>query len=348
MPKGIFACSKNAFRIKVFLERVRENQFLQKMVFPGKNAPEGVVFAKNTPSGITSMNKTITIFSPAKVNLFLGVTGLRGDGFHDIVSVVAPLRFGDVLHVTRDPSLRNDVLECDCEGVPRDGNNLVMKAAKAWREVLGMEEVFFDIFLEKRIPMGAGLGGGSSNAVAFLKAANALTGNALSDDSLLKMSAQLGSDCPFFVKPCLSILRGRGERIETVGEPMSGALVGRRVMVFQPGFPVETAWAYATMRENALYTSPEIAEGLLQRCLSHLGDEVPFFWNQFESIVFEKYLVLPVLVQEFKERFQVEIHMTGSGSACFGLLSPRHSFPEIEAWVKNYLGKDTFIVETFL
>src|SRR5438552_482615 len=128
----------------------------------------------------------VSLFSPAKINLFLAVTGRRADGFHDLVSVVAPLDFGDELVAELGGSRREAgggkqfTLECDHPEVPVDGANLVLKAAEAFVAATGWSgSVHFR--LTKRIPPGAGLGGGSSNAVAALRALNRLAGGLLDE-----------------------------------------------------------------------------------------------------------------------------------------------------------------------
>src|SRR5688500_3614227 len=136
----------------------------------------------------------VSLFSPAKINLFLTVTGRRPDGFHDLVSVAVPLDFGDDLKATGtgtnvDPDSQF-TLECAAPGVPLDGSNLVIKAAKAFATATGWKRsVHFQ--LTKRIPTGAGLGGGSSNAVAALRALNRLSGGLLDEVRLAAVAAAI-------------------------------------------------------------------------------------------------------------------------------------------------------------
>jgi 4-diphosphocytidyl-2-C-methyl-D-erythritol kinase len=177
--------------------------------------------------------RTATIFSPAKINLFLAVTGRRADGYHDLVSVVAPLDFGDLLIAEtgeRKPEAgRQFDLECNDPEVPVDGNNLILKAAKAFVVATGwMEPVAFR--LDKRIPVGAGLGGGSSNATATLLALNQLSGANLGRAELAGLAAGIGSDCPLFLEGGPVIMRGRGERIESLPDPGGRCWSSSRVL----------------------------------------------------------------------------------------------------------------------
>ena len=138
-------------------------------------------------------------FSPCKVNLMLAITGVREDGFHDLISLVTPTKFGDDLETELLPDgATSDTLSCDLEGVPCDESNLVIKAAKLFRQATGLEK-YFKFDLEKRTPAGAGLGGGSSNGAIALASMNELCGKPLSMRQLEKIAAELGSDCPLFL-----------------------------------------------------------------------------------------------------------------------------------------------------
>ena len=196
----------------------------RRPVHPGKR-PNRLVFNLTV-----SEQRIATIFSPAKINLFLAVTGLRTDGFHDLVSVAAPLHFGDQLIAVVDSGERNSPaqfsLECDVPDVPVDGSNLVLKAAAAFAAATGWgESVAFR--LEKRIPVGAGLGGGSSNATAALLALNQLSGADLDRATLGALAAAVGSDCPLFLGSGPVIMRGRGEQIEPLPQHMDCGIGGR-------------------------------------------------------------------------------------------------------------------------
>jgi 4-diphosphocytidyl-2-C-methyl-D-erythritol kinase len=138
---------------------------------------------------------TVTFESPAKVNLFLAITGRRADGFHTLVSVVAPLRWGDTLSV--EPA-EGFSLVCSDPAVPLDATNLILKAAHGFQKMTGLPHGA-KFVLEKRIPIGAGLGGGSSNAATALQVLNQLTGGSLSLKQLSELAAEVGSDCPLFI-----------------------------------------------------------------------------------------------------------------------------------------------------
>jgi 4-diphosphocytidyl-2-C-methyl-D-erythritol kinase len=283
----------------------------------------------------------VSVPSPAKLNLYLSVTGRRPDGFHDLVSLVAKLAWGDRLTVVDDgaPGFR---LECDAPGVPLDKSNLVVRAAEAFRAATGGPGGARFI-LEKRIPMGAGLGGGSSNAAAALEALNALTGRPLSREDLLRIAAGLGSDCPLFLIEGPAVLRGRGDRVEAPAAPaLSGRLRGRRVLVFKPGFGVPTPGAYAALARAGAYDGAADAEAGLAAWMTG-GDPLH---NSFEPVIFAKHLALPAALGHLRG-LGLSPMMTGSGSACFAFLGDRDAGPATrflrEAW-----GRSASVVETTL
>ncbi len=274
----------------------------------------------------------VTVFSPAKINLYLAVTGRRADGFHDLISVVAPVKFGDQLTATvverHDEELFT--LECDCPGIPRDASNLVLKAAHAfavatgWPDRSDRQSVHFS--LAKRIPMGAGLGGGSSNAAAALTALNTLSGNRLGTEELAGLAATVGSDCALFLHGKPVIMRGRGERIEELPEVARRSLTGKRVLLFKPGFGVSTPWAYGRMAAEAprQYLPESDAEKRLKEWLDNPGDFSRLLFNNMEGVAFEKFIALPVLLEQLRKTFGIQGRMSGSGSTCFVLLNNEH------------------------
>ena len=290
---------------------------------------------------------TVTEFSPAKINLFLAVTGRRADGFHDLLSLAAPLDFGDelVAEVRRREEAGGSQfsLKCDVPEVPVDGSNLVLKAAEAFAAATGWKGGV-DFKLTKRIPLGAGLGGGSSNAVATLRALNRISDAAMSEEKMTEIVATLGSDCALFLKNAPVIMRGRGDRIAAPPQAAAVRLQGRRVLLFKPGFAISTPWAYARMaaRGTDYVPAPE-AEGRLQAWMrsSAPAEELP--GNNMEGAAFEKFVALPVLVAKLRTEFGVNTHMSGSGSACFVLLRDDSVTAPIIARIRDCWGLPVFV-----
>lgn len=290
----------------------------------------------------------ISIFAPAKLNLFLAVTGRRPDGFHDLVSIAAPLDFGDTLHA--EPAAEFS-LDCNDREVPCDETNLVLKAARAFAAATAWRGGA-KFFLEKRIPMGAGLGGGSSDAVAALRALNQIAGpeQALGPEALAAIAAQLGSDCPLFLHEAPVVMRGRGERIAPLPAKAVGRLRGRRVLVFKPGFGIATPWAYGQLAAAApgSYLPPEQAEARVARWLGGTAPAEELLFNNMEPPAFAKFLALPALLERLRNEFGLAPRMSGSGSACFALLPENRDAAPVLGVVREAWGEAAFAIEARL
>ncbi len=288
------------------------------------------------------------VFSPAKINLFLAITGKRPDGYHDLVSLVAPLAFGDEMRVeTADAGF---TLECDDARVPLDASNLILRAAQAFGSASGLK-AGARFFLQKRIPMGAGLGGGSSNAVAALRALNALYDGCLNEGRLVEIAASLGSDCPLFLKNGPVVMRGRGEQVETLSEASASRLRGRRILVFKPDFGIATAGAYASLAKkgaSAYLPQAEADRKLAAWIADPASSAEDILYNTLEIPAFEKFVALPTLLDLLKGRFGLAPRMSGSGSACFALLPPDGASlaGTASSLIRDAWGPATFCVET--
>jgi 4-diphosphocytidyl-2-C-methyl-D-erythritol kinase len=286
------------------------------------------------------------IFAPAKLNLFLAVTGRRPDGFHDLVSVVVQLDFGDTLQVTPADTFS---LRCSDPELACDETNLVMKAARAFAAESGWRGGA-DFSLDKRIPTGAGLGGGSSDAAAALRALNQLVpkANRLSPERLSAVAARVGSDCPLFLQQAPVVLRGRGEQISPLPEEAQRRLSGRRVLVFKPAFGIATPWAYAQLAAAApaSYLTAAEAEARLQRWIGDPSQPAEdLLLNTMEPPAFIKFVALPVMLSELQARFGLRPRMSGSGSACFALLPEHLEVAPVVAMIRAGWGDSAFVTE---
>ena len=245
----------------------------------------------------------MTLEAPAKVNLSLRVLGRRPDGFHEIETVMAPLDLADRLEMS--PAEKSGMeFSCSDPSLPTDGSNLVCKAVEVFAAATG-REFGVRIHLEKKIPHGAGLGGGSSDAAAVLKGLNKLLATNLSVEELENIAAGIGSDVPFFIRGVPAVCRGRGERIEPVeGVPAA------EILLVKPPFGISTAWAY-----GAWASSPKSPETFSARFGSIS------MMNDLEAPVFSKHLQLPVLKRRLAEFEGVRAAMmSGSGSTVFAVL----------------------------
>ena len=287
--------------------------------------------------------------APAKLNLMLAVTGTRSDGFHELVSLVLPVpALSDGLTMALRPGASADSLACAAPGVPLDASNLVLRAAAAFRRrVPAFPCAHFD--LEKNVPHGAGLGGGSSDAAAaLLLMAEAAGTSAPAPETLREIAAEVGSDCPLFLAGAPVIMRGRGERTETLSAEETSALAERNFLIFKPAFGVATAEAYGAMKRAApkFYTPAADAETRLAEWRKNpRGNTLPLF-NDMEAPVFGKHVALPALFRVLRERFGLVAHMSGSGSACFAEISPETDVSSVAACVRECWGETAFVLST--
>lgn len=288
----------------------------------------------------------IEVFCPAKVNLFLAVTGRRNDGFHELVSVMTALDVGDRLTLgwRKEPGIH---LICNDPEIPEGDENLAVRAAKIYRERFPFSHGL-QILLDKKLPVGAGLGGGSSDAAGVLTGLNRLLGNRASLEELRAMAAAVGSDCSFFLDPVPSVVRGRGERVEPLSASAAERLRGTGLLLMKPSFPVATAWAYAALAQTPdEYLSVDRAEERLEKWLSTENAPVrDLLYNNLESAVFRKYIPLPVLKKRLENDFDLSVLMSGSGSTLFALLDETDlEIESVKKSVSDALGKEAWIVE---
>lgn len=248
----------------------------------------------------------MTIDAPAKVNLVLRVQGKRADGFHAVETLMSPVTLSDILEI-RLCGLSGLDFSCSDASLPLDGTNLVCRAVDSFRNRTGFSGGVC-VHLKKRIPHGAGLGGGSSDAAAVLLGLNRLAGAGLTLEELEEVAAGLGSDVPFFVRGVPAWCRGRGEIVE----PLKEKLPNLELLLVKPPFPVPTVWAYNAWAARSESAVPATSSGSL--CSIELK-------NDLEGPVFSKYLILPVLKHWLIEQAGVQAAMmSGSGSTMIAFL----------------------------
>lgn len=252
--------------------------------------------------------------APAKINLNLRILGRNTQtGFHDLESWMTPVTLADDLQVelASPPGIH---LLCSDPDLDAGGGNLAWRAADAFLAAAGFRSGV-RIELQKHIPMGAGLGGGSSDAASVLCALNLLAGEPLDLPRLEALGASLGSDVPFFVRGVAALARGRGELLEP--HPLPRPL---DLLLLKPPFAVETAWAYrawsAGTRAPSAWVAPQVIGGI---DLS----------NDLEAPVFAKHLLLPALKRWLlRHPLVAGAAMSGSGSCLFAVLrDPQHADP---------------------
>jgi len=275
---------------------------------------------------------TLTLVSPAKINLWLRVLGKRDDGFHEVTTRMCPLGLADEVQITT-ASGSTTRLTCSDSSIPTDGSNLALKALAAFEERTGIRRPW-NIHLKKRIPHGAGLGGGSSNAASVLDGINHLTGLTLSLDELKGIAAQIGSDVPFFLQQNVCDATGRGEHIDAVQDfPWQLPLV-----LIKPPFGIPTPWAYQRWAN-----SKELEGVLYAPQICPWGQMV----NDLERPVFEKWLPLATLKMWLLDQGETRAAlMSGSGSTVFAIASSPSAAVTLAEKARKLCGESTWVEVT--
>ena len=261
---------------------------------------------------------TLEKSSPCKVNLLLNILGKRADGYHELETVMHPVNLCDQLRFERAGS--SLVLTCSDTTLPVDATNLVHRAATAFLEAAGRHDGV-RIHLEKKIPMAAGLGGGSGNAATTLLGLNELFGRPLTLAALSQLAAKLGSDVPFFLQARPALAIGRGEQITSL-EPFR-AMRGLSFLLIHPGFGISTPWAYRELGKfpAALHGRHGRAEHLVSLLQADdITKASSEFYNSLEAPALDKYPVLALYQEFLREQGALATLMSGSGSTTFALV----------------------------
>lgn len=258
------------------------------------------------------------MLAPAKINLGLEVLRRRNDGFHDINTVFAAVGAFDTITM----ALRQDreiVLRVEGNRELETGeDNLCVQAARRLRQMAGEELPGLDIVLEKRIPMGAGLGGGSSDAAAVLRGGIQLWDLSADEDELKRLALGLGSDVPFFLSGAISQASSRGE----VLAPLDLDLSSLSVLLVNPGIHVPTPWAYKAVGRTGERPASDLA-AILRRGLLHPEMLRQEMVNDFEKGVFAEHPRLAEIKSALYQAGAIFALMSGSGSTMFGLFRSR-------------------------
>lgn len=267
--------------------------------------------------------------SPAKINIGLQIIQKRADGFHNLQSLMYPVGLCDFVEI-READPNSLPLTFSQTGIPvkeGSGKNLCEMA----HEIFTLERQLspVEIHLHKQIPIGAGLGGGSSNATQVLKGLNLLTSDVLSHDALHKMAASLGSDCPFFLYDDAMMMEGRGELLS----PSSIKLEGMWLVLLFPEIHISTPQAYAGV-------SPSQPDFHLEELLkSPIKEWKELIINDFELGIFKIYPELAILKEQLYEAGALYASLSGSGSSLYGIFPEKPKLPEDVFRFKIWEGK---------
>ncbi len=255
--------------------------------------------------------------SPCKVNLILNILGRRPDGYHELETIMQPVRFHDELAFTRTATGLE--LTCNDASLPVDGRNLVHRAATAFLTAASISDGV-KIHLEKKIPLAAGLGGGSGNAATALLGLNELFGQPLGLAKLHELAAGLGSDINFFLQDQPALATGRGEQVQSLAN--FPALAGKAFFLIHPGFGISTPWAYQNLARfpEALNGRPGRAQQLVSALQTSDWAAIRAeMYNSLEAPALDKYPVLAVFQKFLLEHGALATLMSGSGSTTFAL-----------------------------
>jgi 4-diphosphocytidyl-2-C-methyl-D-erythritol kinase len=285
----------------------------------------------------------VKIRAPAKINLYLRIVGKRADGYHLLDTVMVPITLFDELEINKrriknarltiSQSLR---VTCDDPQVPDGEKNLVYRAAALLFKEAGVVQPLH-IHVRKRIPVGAGLGGGSTDAAAALIGVNRLLKLPFSESRLEKLALRLGADVPFFIRARPARARGIGEKLAVLRNVPPWWIV-----ILYPGFPVSTRWVYSNVAKNLtkfkrntrLYTlltrAPKFADLLI---------------NDLEPITIHRYRRIGSLKQSLLERGAAGALMSGSGSAVFGIFGSREKASKAYKKLRNTTGIQAFLAQ---
>jgi len=262
------------------------------------------------------MSNKIEIISPAKINLFLRVVGKQPDGYHQLVSLMCPVSLHD--HIRIQFFTKQMQITCKDPQVPDNKDNLAFKAAKQFFQATSNDDCVH-IALDKKIPIGAGLGGGSSNAASVLMALNQWYRNPLTSEQLKTIALSLGADVPFFLENSVALVSGIGEHLHHVDLDIRCPMI-----IVYPGFSVSTAWVFKNFK---LDLTKEKLKDIKQNLISRYKKFRDVNWmsdihNDLERITFQRYPILSDIKEKLKQLGAVQTVMSGSGSSIIGI------FPE--------------------
>jgi 4-diphosphocytidyl-2-C-methyl-D-erythritol kinase len=274
------------------------------------------------------------ILSPAKINLFLQVTGKRPDGYHELFSLMCCVSLYDTIYLHFGTKIIE--IESSHPQIPLDETNLAHKAAALFFKTLGAKEGV-KITIEKSIPLAAGLGGGSSNAASILSGLNQHYGFPLSWDRLMSLGLCLGADVPFllFQKPALA--SGIGEKLELYSEPLPYT-----VIIVHPGFGVSTAEVFQNLNLRLTKCKKKITKPSLKKTGYNVSRHL---CNDLEAVTVSKYPEIKLVKQQLNQHGALGALMSGSGPTVFGLFSDSEKAARAMQAIDRYPRWKAFLTE---
>ncbi|MGH7231272.1 MAG: 4-(cytidine 5'-diphospho)-2-C-methyl-D-erythritol kinase [Nitrospiraceae bacterium] len=280
------------------------------------------------------MQQEVVLFAPAKINLVLRVLDRRPDGYHNLWSLMQTVELEDEIHIRLRPEAGDIQLECNDPALPTDGRNLVSRAAGLVldRAVL---RVGLHIRIVKRIPVSAGLGGGSSNAAATILGLNRLLSLNWSVAEMVRIGEILGSDVPFFFFAPTASVRGRGEDVMPLRIRDE-----RWIVLINPGFPIETRWAYSRLAATRAFVRPVsiMMADMVGKTSVSWDDVIPLMENDFEDALAPTHPVLGEVRDELRSKGAEAALVSGSGATVFGVFRQEASALEARDSIRGAHG----------
>lgn len=265
----------------------------------------------------------ITIKSIAKINIGLNIVSKRDDGYHNLETIFYPLQLHDLIYLKKSNHLS---FTSNSDLLNSEKTNLVVKAVEILENFTG-EKLLVDIFLDKKIPIGAGLGGGSSNAAFTLKALNELFALKISNENLRELGLMLGSDVPLFLHDLPAYAESRGEKLTKIDFKIQ-----HPILIINPGIHISTKWAFSKI-------SPKKSGYNLIEFIKKYPKEYKlwqkFIKNDFESVVIEEYKKLYELKNSLIKFGSEFCLMTGSGSTFFGIYTDLNLLKDAKEYFKK-------------
>ena len=281
----------------------------------------------------------VTVEANAKINLTLDILGKRPDGFHEVAMVMQTIGLHDTL--VMEKTERDIELSINVPWLKADEKNLAWRAAELMRQEYGIEGGV-RIELTKRIPVAAGLAGGSADAAAVLKGMNDLYGLQLDEEKLCELGARLGSDIPFCIMGGTMLATGRGEVLTRISD-----MPETWVVLAKPRISVSTAWAYQNYDEQGAERHPD-NEAIKQAIARGNRKAVAgLLCNVLESVTIKKYDVIAEYKQMMLDKGAMASMMSGSGPTVFGLAKSREQAESIADVLRQETNADVFVTRTF-
>ena len=268
----------------------------------------------------------LVVPSFAKINLGLNIISKRDDGFHNLETIFYPLRLSDEISIKKSMSFS---FESNDKNLLNDNSNLIIHAKESLEKFLD-EKLEVNIFLSKNIPIGAGLGGGSSNAAATLLGFTKLFDIQISQNELQKIALNLGSDVTFFLNPVPSYAESRGEILTPLN-----LKINKYILIVNPGIHISTKWAFSLITPK----QPQISlKTLVGKNLIDIEEVLDLATNDFENKVFDHYPSIKEIKDKMIESGAISSKLTGTGSTVWGIFDEEEPAYQTELYFKckNY------------